>query len=419
MYIYKYGSLVGCYHYLAQGNWKLYLNGNFIDSDVSSKPILNDKRQLLYAKGGNLYLYDKTGTREIDRGLENRNGRLNDLGEVAWEAYDGHDWEIFFYSAGKIKQLTDNDYDDTSPQLNNKGQVVWVASAGADKDIFLYRDGIVHQISRHNGYYTAPQINDRGEVVWEGGIGIYRAVPEIKYAFTYSYGNGDAYRGHVYASADYPYQVGYTKTLKNETGQTGTYTITAMSYDGTGSKNGQVFIDSYHDGESNQDFIPMKKGQPAGTNYLGSELDYILKDGVAAYQFGKGYYEADVGDRYVFRYSYDKDNPSAEYYQGVVYRMPGYVYYPGYKLEKKNETGKTGCYEILAMSYTGDTSKYRSGYGEVYVDTYKDGESGKTFAPLHKGQAVGTAFLGSELDYIIASGVDRYKFGQGYWEADE
>jgi len=254
-----------------------------------------------------------------------------------------------------------------------------------------------------------------GVAVYQFGKGYYEADVGDKYAFRYYYGNGDSYQGSVYrapsASGYYP---GLKITKKNELGLNGYYEILSMSWTGDTAKYGQVYVDNYKDGESAKSFTPVHKGQAVGTNYLGSELDYIVKDGVAAYQFGKGWYEADVGDRYVFRYSYDKDNPLAEYYQGVVYRSPGVVYYPGYTSDKKNETGKTGSYQILSMSYTGDTAKY----GQVYVDYYKDGESTKGFTPVHKGQAVGTNYLGSEMDYILKDGVAAYKFGQGYYEAD-
>ena len=60
--------------------------------------------------------------------------------------------------------------------------------------------------------------------------------------------------------------------------------------------------------------------------------------------FGKGYYEANVGDKYLFRYTYG----NGDYYQGYVYPTPGYVYYPGYKLTKKNELGLSGYYQILS-----------------------------------------------------------------------
>ena len=90
-----------------------------------------------------------------------------------------------------------------------------------------------------------------------------------------------------------------------------------------------------------------------------------------------------------FKYFYG----NGDSYQGTVYRTAGAAYYPGWKsTPKANETGKLGYYQILSMAYTGATAKYK----QVFVDTYHDGESNKDFTPAHKGQVVGSAYLGSE-----------------------
>jgi len=49
-----------------------------------------------------------------------------------------------------IKQLTDNDFIDGSPHINNLGQVVWAGFDGHDYEIFLY-DGVqIIQISNND-----------------------------------------------------------------------------------------------------------------------------------------------------------------------------------------------------------------------------------------------------------------------------
>ncbi len=115
-----------------------------------------------------------------------------------------------------------------------------------------------------------------------------------------------------------------------------------MSYTGETTKYGQVYVNNYYNNENKKNYDPVHKGQAVGTAYIGSELDYILVDGVEDYKFGKGKYEADVGDKYTFRYYYDKDNKNYEYYEGIVYRAAGVGYYPGRIIEKNNEIGKTG-----------------------------------------------------------------------------
>jgi len=49
------------------------------------------------------------------------------------------------------------------------------------------------------------------------------------YDFTFTYGDGDYYTGTVYAAPEDGYTLGYSQTVTDENGQTGTYTITSFS----------------------------------------------------------------------------------------------------------------------------------------------------------------------------------------------
>ncbi len=133
--------------------------------------------------------------------------------------------------------------------------------------------------------------------------------PFSKYSFTYSYNNGqgDSYKGYFYSPTGYNgYKVGYTKTVTDENKQTGSYRITAAQDIGTdSSKSGQVFVTQYYDGDQTKKrFTPLNYTSPLGTKFLGSEVGYIKNADVKVYKFGKGYYEADAGDTYTFRYTY-------------------------------------------------------------------------------------------------------------------
>ena len=77
---------------------------------------------------------------------------LNELGDLVWNEWDGHDAEIFLYSKGTITQITDNDYQDNNPQINSKGQIVWYGSDGHDYEVYLYSKGTITQIT-DNDYY--------------------------------------------------------------------------------------------------------------------------------------------------------------------------------------------------------------------------------------------------------------------------
>jgi hypothetical protein len=52
---------------------------------------------------------------------------INDIGEVVWHAYDGNDYEIFFYDGTSLTRITDNEFQDIGPRVNDAGEVVWLA----------------------------------------------------------------------------------------------------------------------------------------------------------------------------------------------------------------------------------------------------------------------------------------------------
>lgn len=102
---------------------------------------------------------------------EEHNPVINDAGIVAWQGFDGNDWEIFVYSGNTITQLTDNDFDDVTPQINSLGEIAWFAFGG-NLGIYLFEPetGTVSKLSEsYTGHYDSlPDINDQGKVVWSG-----------------------------------------------------------------------------------------------------------------------------------------------------------------------------------------------------------------------------------------------------------
>lgn len=370
-------------------------------------------------KDNEIYLYKGSGnpinfTNNVssDRGLA-----VNPNGWMVWQGSDGRDDEIYLYrGAGQPLKLTDNNYNDRYPQINKLGLVVWEAFQNNGRQLYLFWHGVTQKLTDNVKAGTVRLLANQPKIYWQDTSDRHYLATvsySVPYSFKYTYGNGDFYTGTVYAATRRGYFPGKSWTTKDENGLTGRYTIidAGNAADSYASRLGQVYVDSYYDAESRQQYIPVSTGKAVGTGYLGTEQDYLLKAGVAAYRFGKGYYEADVGDQYLFRYTFG----NGDFYRGLVYQAPAADgYYPGQKITKKNELGLDGYYEILAASWTGDTSKY----GQVFVDLYRDGESQKNYAPVSKGKAVGSSYLGSELDYILRAGVEMYKFGQGYYEAD-
>ena len=154
----------------------------------------------------------------------------------------------------------------------------------------------------------------------------------------------------------------------------------------------------------------MQYTQPLGSNFLGSEVGYIKNANVGVYKFGQGYYEADAGDTYSYKYTYG----NGDYYTGKVYRDPlSTMYYPGLKINQDQRTGPaTGYYEITGVSYAGVAS---SKYGQVYVTKYYDGDrTKKSFYPGGDAtSAKGTNYLKSELGYIKNANVGVYQIRPG------
>lgn len=233
--------------------------------------------------------------------------------------------------------------------------------------------------------------------------------------FRFTYANGDYYTGKVYADpASGRYYQGYTQTVTDENGQTGTYVITGVAT-GTAkdSKNyGKVFVTDYYDAESGKHYTPLNSTKGLGSKYLGSETGYLIKKGPSYLRFGAYdgvFWEADSAALYNFSFYYS----NGDYYQGRVYALLGT--YPLGKEYRTDENGLQGYYEITGITELGASSK---ALGQVYVSSYYDAESRKAYQPLSKNKAAGIDYLGSEYDYIVKKNVPAYYFGGGFYEAD-
>jgi hypothetical protein len=134
---------------------------------------------------------------------------------------------------------------------------------------------------------------------WEADLGAM-----VRYNFKFVYGSGikDYYTGYVYARPDYGYYVGLKIYTNVENGNTtpgqdnkkGWYEITSGAVMDSAARYGSVYVTSYFDKDSWATYVPLYSNAAMGVNYLKSESGYILQDGVSAYYFGQGYYEADA-----------------------------------------------------------------------------------------------------------------------------
>lgn len=313
------------------------------------------------------------------------------------------------------------------------------------------RDGWVTVYSYYDAesgktYYPAAKLDHlgAGSLGSEGGYILAEGKPEFHFganaakplvhdeadvstcfSFRTRFRLGDYYTGTVYAPAD-KYYVGYGKSFTelNPWYDTGYYTITAAKPGYDAGRNGQVFVDSYFDSQSNKSYAPVNKGTAVGTHFLASESDAIVKAGVTDFQFGRDagtdfIRSADVSSQFLFKYFYGTPDIRHDYYAGSVYARAA-LYFLGIGKGMTDENGHKGFYIITSIL---QTSLESTKNGQVTVTSYWDGETQKSFSPLHTYNVWDTNYLGSESDYIITPTVaHRFgwdKFAGKFYEADE
>jgi hypothetical protein len=112
-----------------------------------------------------------------------------------------------------------------------------------------------------------------GDVKYQLSLSASPAKSYQRYAFKYSYGNGDYYTGYGYSTTD-RYRVGQRIT-SSASGYSGSYQITsAVNYTGTTQNLNKLRVNSYYDSESKDSYPPFFG---YGSNGLGSESGYITK----------------------------------------------------------------------------------------------------------------------------------------------
>lgn len=352
------------------------------------------------------------------------NLRINQKGWIVWQGYIDH--AIYLYrGSGEPAQISSpSSQPARAPRLNDNGWIVWqVGDPSKGKtDLYVYYNGAISPLASDAAIEYYYQVNADNSINWvtfdkaAGTAAIYRAKAKLyaPYQYKFTFGNGDYYTGTVYAAATYGYYPGKTWTTTDENKQVGQYAILACgaASDQYAAKLGQVLTDAtYYDAETKASY---KIAKPSvGYSYLGKETGYILRAGVPYYQFGKGYYEADVGDRYTYKYVYG----NGDYYSGYLYVAPHDArYFVGQTTTKKNALGISGYYEITGISYTGVAP---SEYGKTWITHYYDGSSSKKMIkPLFYTSPLGSQYLGSEIGYIINDEYPQYRIGKGYYEAD-
>jgi hypothetical protein len=91
---------------------------------------LVDRNRAVWVAGDAVYVFDGSATHAISEGLMSNSAPYLDGDRVAWVAFDGHDTEIYLWSAGVREQLTDNGVEDFSPALSGT-RLFWISNGAA------------------------------------------------------------------------------------------------------------------------------------------------------------------------------------------------------------------------------------------------------------------------------------------------
>jgi hypothetical protein len=143
---------------------------------------------MLYDNSSFKVLYQDSPTSAT---LDIDSGQINNNGQVVWCAHDGQHYQIYLYSGGTTKKLTNNALDSSSPQINDAGQVVWATSGsgsmGLTSDIYFYNGttSVLVQNPDNTQINVEPRINNQGQILFlgYGGSGnserLYLATPNF------------------------------------------------------------------------------------------------------------------------------------------------------------------------------------------------------------------------------------------------
>jgi hypothetical protein len=242
----------------------------------------------------------------------------------------------------------------------------------------------------------------------------YEADAYFSYQFTCNYdnGTGDWYSGTLYDHRSYDTSLPLYP-FEDENDLPGYYTLSSMTLLPDNTRDGQVFVDRYYNAENATEYIPLHAGSPVGWEGLGSEIDYILWDGITTYRFGlndaapnpwTARFEADVFYRYSYRRNYN--NGLGDFYMGTFFDH--HLYEVGQQIYPyMDEHDLPGYYVVEARELVpnGDMD------GRVYVNIYYDVEMKRAYVPTFSW---GSEYLGSEYGYL---NITKYK--ENYHPADD
>jgi hypothetical protein len=218
---------------------------------------------------------------------------------------------------------------------------------------------------------------------------------------------GDYYLGYVIDDAGaYHTGSGFVSPTTDQLGGTWTYYVYAQGTSALpAAYSGYVYHTGYWDSDAATGYAPYYS--LAGTNYLGSDIDYFVQNGAFQKYGGETYVPPDVK----FDFFFAKESVTGDYYSGfVVDGTNQYSQGSGFTSNIVDQAG--GHWSYYVYSTVTAPSSYLSQTGYVYETAYTDVDLGATYTPYYT--VGGTNYLGTDLDFIH-SGANFIEYGNSFY----
>lgn len=117
---------------------------------------------------------------------------INDHGEVVFERFDPatNERDIFLFSEGIFRKITNGDTVDERPVINNQSEIVWSTSPGDDGLFRIESTDESLEIPGEYNFFSSKDINETGDVVWSH----FDAVTEIVHVSYFNQETGEVNR---------------------------------------------------------------------------------------------------------------------------------------------------------------------------------------------------------------------------------
>jgi hypothetical protein len=165
--LYLYHQSTGSVTQIPSGTW------------VKSGLQINDQGQVVWAEHDiissreRIYLYQDGVTIPVSGTTYlSSQPRLNNRGQVAYQAYNGDTTAIYFFDGSVFGPVAGSNSNNYNPVINDNGQIAWLGWNDGETEAHVYFfDGSASQRVSATGNAEKQQISQDGWVIWEVGAG--------------------------------------------------------------------------------------------------------------------------------------------------------------------------------------------------------------------------------------------------------